>query len=320
MQEERIDRGGILCCLGSRYMWWLTDVFIWGGGLILPVIVFWYLKTAPHAWGFVCAILIMIAWGMLLYVAVWVPRQIVVHTFSLSGMTLPAARYIVVSDIHVGPYKKQGFVQRVVDTINAQRDIDGVLWIGDFLYGSPHEYMHYLKPLQDIRFPQYAVLGNHDYGEKIQPNSQYAKLLTAGLSEWGITVLRNEHITLPNGTILGGVDDDYRGFHDLSETFVGVADRTPRILLSHTPDIVDEILSENLPELTICGHTHGGQIRLPFLGAVPGTIPTRNGKKYERHLYELTDRSWLFVSSGLGEVLSRVRAGAKPEVVIVEVE
>ena len=89
-----------------------------------------------------------------------------------------------------------------------------------------------------------------------------------------------------------------------------------KILLAHSPDIIDEFNSKNKPDLIITGHTHCGQIRLPFFGALPGVIPTDHGKEFDKHFY--ADKN-LFVSCGVGESGPPFRFWNPPEINILEI-
>ena len=135
--------------------------------------------------------------------------------------------------------------------------------------------------------------------------------VSALLSKFGLTVLKNKNIFWPEkNTWIVGLDDNYWGFHDLKKAFSDVPKNTPTILLAHSPDIVDELTEDRKPNLILSAHTHCGQIRLPFLGALPFTIPTQNGKKFEGGLYDL-GKTKLFVTCGVGETGTRARLDRK---------
>jgi len=113
------------------------------------------------------------------------------------------------------------------------------------------------------------------------------------------------------------VDDNDTGFHDLEKTFKNTGDE-PKILLAHSPDIVDDLDKKNIPDLILSGHAHCGQIRLPVIGALPFIIPTKHGKSMNRHLYNL-ENTKIFVTCGVGEVGTRARLFNPPEVVVLKI-
>ncbi len=155
-----------------------------------------------------------------------------------------------------------------------------------------------------------AVLGNHDHwvGEEV---------VAKALARAGIALLANSNRTVSRGGAtlhLAGVKDaSYMRRDDLPSALAGIPDDAPVVLLSHTPDIILQPLAERA-SLILCGHTHGGQIVLPWLGAV--YVPTRVGRRYASGLHELGGR-WLFVNRGLGEVFPPLRFNCPPEIALL---
>ena len=90
----------------------------------------------------------------------------------------------------------------------------------------------------------------------------------------------------------------------------------PVILVSHNADIVGRAEKLGI-DLVLAGHTHGGQVRLPFFGAVP-KIPHRLGNHYDRGLFQFGETK-LFITSGLGETGPRARLLVPPEVALLEI-
>ncbi|MBI2320912.1 MAG: metallophosphoesterase [Chloroflexi bacterium] len=122
----------------------------------------------------------------------------------------------------------------------------------------------------------FVVLGNHDYirygfgGQKMTSFRNDVPRLCAALAQAGATVLRNAWATAqPRGTALHvvGVDDPHLGYDALDVATAGLPADGPRLLLSHSPDILPQAVAHGL-RVVIAGHTHGGQVVLPLLGAV----------------------------------------------------
>lgn len=240
-------------------------------------------------------------------------------------------RVALVSDFHLGPYKQRGFATKVVKKIMALKP-DIILIAGDFL-AEDKKYVSFLEPLKNLSAPLgvYAVLGNHDYDDTItllsEEGKARSKAVTETLEVAGVEALINEGKILKHDGhefILIGTDDIWTGYADIQKAFKSegaVALQTqhplPSILLSHNADIVEraEKLGVNL---VLAGHTHGGQIRLPFLGSVP-KIPHALGNKYDRGLFDFGETQ-LFITSGLAETGPRARLLVPPEVALLEIK
>jgi hypothetical protein len=155
-----------------------------------------------------------------------------------------------------------------------------------------------------------AVMGNHDRwvgGGKAE----------TALTERGIGVLVNEHIALRRGgerIHVAGVDDaSYSESDDLAAALAGIPEGEVVILLSHSPCIMRKPLAGRAA-LVLAGHTHGGQVVLPWIGPihVPPRIP-------RRHAWGLhwSGGQWLFVTRGLGEIIPPMRIGCPPEIALL---
>lgn len=165
----------------------------------------------------------------------------------------------------------------------------------------------------------YAVLGNHDW----RAGGEQAR---EALEASGVPVLENDvRLLRPDGAIpfwLAGLADQraeelgrgrYRGHDDLPGTLARIEDESPIILLAHEPDIFPEVPPR--VGLTLAGHTHGGQCRLPLVG--PLVVPSRYWRRYAHGQIVEAGRH-LIVSGGLGYSGLPIRIGMPPEIVLVE--
>lgn len=268
-------------------------------------------KFFAYLLGILCTTLgLTVAWGSFVEPHRLVSRPYVV---ALSDAPTERVRIAVLSDIHVGPYTKEAFVRRVVARTNLERP-DLILLAGDFVSGHVDE-VALLSSLRELRAPfgVFAVTGNHDYGVG-------AEEAVVDALQGPIHFLRNASVTLtPHGVplTLVGVEDIWYA-DDLSQALEDVGDETfPLLLLSHNPDIVLDPLAARA-DLVVAGHTHGGQIRLPFLGPVP-PLPTKLGRAFDRGL-KYFDALPIFITPGLGESGPRARLFNPPEISIVTVE
>jgi predicted MPP superfamily phosphohydrolase len=230
----------------------------------------------------------------------------------------------VLSDLHAGPYNTQAFFERVIEKTIAL-DPDIVVILGDHIsnnrYSLPNEIgqLSVLKKLTE-KYPVYAVHGNHDYGIEggVDLSDQTKKIMQS----YGITYLQNETITAEiNGQrvhIFGG-DEVWAGkldYHSLTE--IQRDPIVPTIALIHNPAYL-YLPHPNEIDLTLSGHTHGGQIRLPALGPI-GRVDSLIPTKLYQGLHEPErEGEYLFVTRGVGQSEMRARLFAPPEIVLLTI-
>lgn len=207
-------------------------------------------------------------------------------------------------------------LREIIKATNAEKP-DIVVLLGDFIgrrfdprkvNATPEIIAVILKDLQS-NYGTYAVLGNHDWWHD-------GNAVRQALEEVGITVLENSYIPLT--------------IHGEQLNIIGLPDRTtrhktldlsklpdikiPSIVLSHDPDYFEEL---ELPyELMLAGHTHGGQVKLPWIGAL--ITPSKYGTKYSEGWFERHGKK-LFVTRGLGASIIRLRFLCPPEVAILNI-
>lgn len=209
-------------------------------------------------------------------------------------------RITFLTDTHVAPFLKRAHYRGVVARVQ-RFDPDLVLFGGDFVTFHRHIPLVADRLLDGLsaRDGLFAVMGNHDYW--------------AGLGELpGVRFLTNERVLLKRGDDvlpLAGIDEMYRGKPDPARAFDGVDDAAPCLAVSHHPDIIDIIRSRRI-DLLLCGHTHGGQIRFPFFGAV--VVPSRHEAEYAAGFHRVGP-VLMYVSRGIGAI-PPLRILCRPEV------
>lgn len=285
-------------------------------------------------------ILSALAWLVVFYGSFIEPQIVVVRE---QVVNLDAAqtslRAVLVGDFHLGPYKKTAFMERIVAKTNALKP-DVIFLGGDFVFDNRNQ-AEFLEPLKNLHAPLgvYAILGNHDYGETTGPGDKITELrgktVRQKLETLGIEMLVNKGVVLKVGGVNGGtsndanggkeinllgVDDLWFGKSDIDKALSGI-DAAPRlnnlnILLSHNPDVIWDAKEKGM-DFVITAHTHGGQIRLPFWGAV-AEIPDRLGQKFDKGLFAF-DKTQLYITSGVGEVGPRARLFNPPEIVLLKI-
>jgi predicted MPP superfamily phosphohydrolase len=250
-----------------------------------------------------------------------------------TGVALPnlpaafeGARIVQLSDIHMDQYTEPSFMRRVVHQIDLLQP-DAILLTGDFVSEGPASEEFAIGAawqcaniLSQLKCRQlYAVLGNHDV-------SIGSEEVTAALTANRVTVLNNACLPIDRignrigGRIwLAGVDDPVNGEPDPERAIpesIRHLPGEPVLLMCHAPDYADDLLSTPVGkavDLMLSGHTHGGQIRLPFMG--PLTLPPL-GKKYVEGWFRLGEMQ-LYVNRGIGTVGVPFRLDCPPEITLI---
>lgn len=222
-------------------------------------------------------------------------------------------RITQLTDIHHSRILGIDQVSRVVELAQETRP-DMFVLTGDYTTS----FRRFIEPCAEALAPLsapegvWAVLGNHDHYTD-------PELTTRALQRRHIAVLNNAHTTLrrgPDSLQLSGIDDWTWNAVDWTRAFAGLKPATPTILLSHQPSVLDLEQTQNV-SLILSGHTHGGQVRLPFLGA-PARFATSD-LKYERGLFRQGETQ-LYVSSGTGVIGLPVRFGVRPEIAVLRLK
>ncbi|MDO9399609.1 MAG: metallophosphoesterase [bacterium] len=220
-----------------------------------------------------------------------------------------STKVIVIADMHLGVYKSKNFLKKVVKKINKQKNIDAILIPGDFTLLPSKDLSTLFSPLKDIKIPVYAVLGNHDSG---MPGPPIQKQLQEALEMNGVIFLDNTSSVIPNTNItVLGLGDNFASQDDISKIEeYNVKDNL--IVLAHNPDTTLNY-KNSIPDITISGHTHGGQIRIPFLYKY--VIPCVGD--FDKGLLN-TSTGKIFITSGLGETGLPLRLWIPPVIDILE--
>jgi predicted MPP superfamily phosphohydrolase len=240
-----------------------------------------------------------------------------VESDRLAGATRPV-RVVHISDLHCDPAPR--LEERLPALVAAERP-DIIVFTGDSL-NSP-EGLPVLKPLlkrlAEVA-PTFAVRGNWDvwywgrqdlFGgtgvRELNGAAEKVEIKDAGASVWVA------------GAAYGGLDAPLHGpGGKITRALRDVPAGAPVIFLYHTPDEILDIAATNRVDLYCAGHTHGGQVALPFYGAL--ITFSKFGKKYEAGLYR-ESTTWLYVNRGLGMEgghAPRVRFWARPEITVIE--
>ena len=239
------------------------------------------------------------------------PNKLEVTNYTIQDKELSGVKIVFASDFHIKPYGQKR-LEKIVEIINKQNP-DVVVSAGDFVCGhTEHSTMHPQKIAEGLakvksKYGFYTTLGNHDGWY----DRWYIKEL---LEKQNIKVLNNKNEKLQiNGKeiFIAGVEDMMTAFPNMADALKGT--KTPTILLTHTPDVFPDI-PRNV-NLTLAGHTHGGQVRLPIIG--PIFTASNYGNKYAIGLVDENGKK-LITTRGIGVSILPFRFNCPPEIVVIE--
>lgn len=241
----------------------------------------------------------------------WIDVTHVPITLAKLPPTFNQLRIVHISDLHIGFHSKQELLLECVSQIQ-QLKPDVICFTGDLLDHSTAYISDAVELLSKLQAPlgRYAVLGNHDaYGNR--------RVVTKGLQDAGFQVLHNEHTVIKKGNdrlYLAGVDDPWTGQPDIHKALLDIPEDACTILLAHEPDFADEY-SQLRVDLQLSGHSHGGQVRIPFIGALY-TPPY--GSKYTNGLYRVANSQLqVYTTRGIGMTRLPVRFNCRPELTVI---
>jgi predicted MPP superfamily phosphohydrolase len=248
------------------------------------------------------------------------PFQLDVTRFAVASPQLPAGfdglKIAQLSDLHL--HEVSQAYRTALEVIRSERP--GLVVITGDLVDRPEETSACLAFLSELgaaaRVPVVAVPGNWDH--RAFPTRQgiaaWHKRLQA---ETGVRVLANQNVVLRrhgDRMWLVGTDDPYFGHADLDASFKGVPDTAFALVLTHAPEAFEELAERPAARLVLAGHTHGGQVRLPFIGAL--RVPSRYGTRFAHGLYKLGDTVF-YVNAGMGMSHLPIRFLCRPELTFI---
>lgn len=245
------------------------------------------------------------------------PNQLEINRFDFKSASIPQSfdglKILQFSDTHIGHYYDLEEFSKLIQVINEQ-EADLVFFTGD-LIDSPHLYLHTNKIaplLSQISAPlgKYSIYGNHDHGG--YGTESYKQIM----KQADFTLLVNTSTTLSvleEKIYIAGLDDYMLGRPDFEQALGTIPEGAFTILLAHEPDVAK--ISHSYPiQFQLSGHSHGGQIRLPFYGAV---VTPPYASEYTDGFYKIGQVPLtLYVNRGIGTTRIPFRFLAKPEITI----
>ena len=244
-------------------------------------------------------------------------RWIKIKNIEIVSEDIPASfdnkKIIFITDIHHGPFFSIERVKSLVNRIN-KLEPDLILMGGDYV----HREAKYIEPIFNefenfkSKLGIYAVLGNHDHWES-------AELTKKLMLRNNIKICDNNSFWVRQGNDsikIGGVGDLWEDEQIVRNTTNDLKQTDFAILISHNPDFIDQIDS-NLIDLTLSGHTHGGQVT--FFGFWAPILPIESGNKYRYGLKEI-NKMKAYISSGIGTITPPLRFFCRPEIVLINLK
>lgn len=258
-------------------------------------------------------------------------NSIEVTDHSIMSKTIKSSKkFAVIADLHLGIWQDQEYLDKVVDKINTIPNLDYLLIPGDWTYHPEvPKLTEIFAPLKKIKIPIYGVLGNHDV-EK--PGEPYRQELLKALTQNNVKVTDEKLLTFDDFS-LAGLGDRWGGEDD-SRFLTSSKSDLPLIVIAHNPDSVRSYpfeMNSDREILTISGHTHCGQIRIPYLYkfALPvqdsyfdkGWYRTNFNNKIATNFDSNNAEMYnsLFITCGTGEVGIPVRLFNPPMIDVITV-
>jgi len=231
--------------------------------------------------------------------------------------SLDGLRIIQISDIHFGSFPDKRTIKEMCYQINGL-NADIIFITGDFVNFSQKELILGIEELGQLksRYGIYACLGNHDHYMNADEHEQLIKIIKNN----NIQLLINENITLNiNESKLNIVGVDYSGhrlnYADWGKSFDGISPLNTTILLCHDPKSWDQsIIGKTCADLTLAGHTHGGQVAFELFGQI--LSPAQFTYKQYAGLYRNRDQ-YLYVNRGIGTSGPPIRLFMNPEITLI---
>lgn len=260
-------------------------------------------------------ILILIIIGLYSYMHFIGTKGLVVREYKVVNSKLPdnlhGFKIVHFSDLHYLSTVNKNDLKNMVTTINKLKP-DVVVFTGDLtdseIEVSNNDLNDMIELFNKIKVTTglYAIKGNHDYS-----NNNFDLVF----SQTDFKVLDNSydliyyHDTIP--ILITGIGSDLQGDMDIGKAYsYNETDNIFTIFLLHEPDYIDDILLTNQVDLALSGHSHNGQVRLPFIGALQSV---EGAKKYKDSYYKINNTD-LYISGGMGTSIFKIRFFNRPSI------
>lgn len=304
--------------------------------LIFNFLDFIYIKIFKHdnVYFDITRMIVSIASVIVLLVGAYItPRNFEVVEVQVPIFNLPPAfnnyKIVQISDIHLGSWnKKYNKLKQVIKLVNEQNP-DIIIFSGDMVNNFAKEAQGWQPHFLELKAKsgEYAVLGNHDYGDYTDWETYNDRLdnrrqIKQSIRDFGFRLLLNENVYLKKGRdslLLVGVENWGKSarfrYSDLDKALAGSIPNTPKILIAHDPTQFDaEIAGKKDIVLTLSGHTHAAQLGMKIGNHL--FSPASLVFKYWSGLYEVNDQ-YIYVNRGIGYIGLPMHIGVRPEITVI---
>jgi len=263
--------------------------------------------------------LIGFSYGGYFYSRYLEPHRLEINQVTIKHKNIPKSfhgcKIVQFSDTHLGfQYNLEQLKKHIATINNLQPDI--IFFTGD-LMDKPNQYpfkKELCNTLQQLNAPygKFAVYGNHDHG------GYGTEIYLQMMKEANFYVLRNQTASVEledgNKIYIAGIDDAMLGKPDIPRTLKGIPTNAFSILLSHAPDMADAASAIGA-DIQLSGHSHGGQVKLPFYGPL---VTPPYGRRYIEGQYLINKNAplFLYVNRGLGTTRLPFRFLSVPEITV----
>ncbi len=243
------------------------------------------------------------------------PKSVQVNHYRIPVAGLPASfngfRLAHLTDLHLGFMTTEKFLEGVIARTNRLKP-DAIVCTGDYVHGrNSADNLEKVWPILaklEARYGVYSVLGNHEHWAGLERSMYWLERTGQNLRHLCKPIYKGRE-----RIVLGGAGDLWEDDLNIDKAFSSSDQDDCRILLSHNPDSLDTEFKTSL-SLAICGHTHGGQVVIPFYG--PPILPVKN-KRYASGLID-AGKTKMFISRGIGWAIYPVRLNCPPEIAVLE--
>jgi len=241
------------------------------------------------------------------------PNNIVVEEINIFFKNLPQSfegyKIVHITDLHLKSYGERE--EKILNIIRKIKP-DIIVVTGDLIEDKQYIdiALKFMEKLTEIA-PTYFVFGNWDHMSGISIPLYRTKLV-----QRHVIVLINQNVKLIRGSeyiYLIGVDDPHTFNDNLDKALENISGDTVKILLAHSPEIIDKAVEKNI-DLVLVGHTHGGQIRLPIIGPLYMPLPSKY-RKYDMGMFKIKN-TIMYVNRGIGTTFIPIRFQCPPEITI----
>ena len=248
--------------------------------------------------------------------AVFIERNLVqVNRYKIPIADLPASFHgftlAHLTDLHFGFLVSESFIEKIVQRTN-KLHTDAIVCTGDYVHrrNTTVEIDKVWPILSKLKakYGVYSVLGNHDHWADSDRSIYWLDKTGQNIRHVGKAIVRGR-----DRIFIGGAGDYWQDDLKIDQAFYHSDKSDCRILLAHNPDSIDSNFNVKL-SLVLSGHTHGGQVVLPFVG--PPILPVKN-KLYSSGLIT-TSKAPVFISRGIGWAIYPVRFNCFPEIAVLE--